>query len=280
MLRKLFRNRGLNAIEDAVWARCLTSMTFLNRLADADRTRLIGLARQFTATKTFSGTHGLEVSDSIKATIALQACLPVLKLGLNPYDDFVEVIVYPDRFLAPRSRTDEAGVVHEGIEELAGEAMDGGPVVLAWPDITPDSTLAGSVVIHEFVHKLDMLDGEADGCPPMSAKARSSWLEILDAAYERFCMDLDEVEASIPIDVDPESEAGDAYFAQLALDPYAATDEAEFFAVSGEVFFTNAESLLRSFPELFDCYRQFFRFDLLGPESARIDAGHRLVSRD
>ena len=267
MFRKLFRNRALNGIDDAIWADGFASMAFLDRLSAADRQRHIALAREFAATKTFSGTHGLEVSDSMKATIALQACLPVLNLGLKPYEDFVEVIVYPDRFLAHRSRTDEAGVVHEGIEELAGEAMDGGPVVLAWPDITPEASLTGSVVIHEFIHKLDMLDGEADGCPPMSTGARSRWLEILDAAYERFCMDLDEVEAAIPIDVDPESEAGEAYYAHLALDPYAATDEAEFFAVSGEVFFTNPELLLRSFPELFECYRQFFRFDLLGRDS-------------
>jgi Mlc titration factor MtfA (ptsG expression regulator) len=263
MFRKLFRIRALDAIDDAVWAQGVASMPFLDRLSAADRVRLIELARRFTATKAFSGTHGLEVSESIKAAIALQACLPVLNLGLKPYDDFVEVVVYPDRFLAPRSRTDEAGVVHEGIEELAGEAMDGGPVVLAWPDITPESPLEGSVVIHEFIHKLDMLDGEADGCPPMSAGARSRWVEILGGAYERFCVDLEEVEAAIPIDVDPESEAGAAYFSELVLDPYAATDEAEFFAVSGEVFFTNPEVLLRSFPELFDCYRQFFRFDLL-----------------
>lgn len=238
-------------------------MRFLEPLAAEDRARLIDLAQTFVLTKTFSGTHGLQIDDTIRATIAVQASLPVLRLGLRPYDDFVEIIVYPDRFLAPRSRIDEAGVVHEGMEELAGEAMDKGPVVLAWPDITPDPMYAASVVIHEFIHKLDMLDGEADGCPPLAVAARARWMQILEAAYDRFCEQLDAIEASIPIDIDPESEAGEAWFADLPLDPYAATDLAEFFAVSGEVFFTDPSGLQRAFPELFDCYRQFFRFDLL-----------------
>jgi len=263
MFRKLFRGLRPKVIEDAVWTQSLAAMRFFDRLVGDDRERLIDLARQFTVSKTFSGTHGLEVTDTIRATIALQACLPVLRLGLRPYDDFIEVIIYPDRFLAPRSRTDEAGVVHEGIEELAGEAMDQGPVVLAWPDITPDPMWAGSVVIHEFIHKLDMLDGEADGCPPMASADRVEWMRILEAAYERFCDQLDAIEAAIPIDVDPESEAGEAWFADLPLDPYAATDPAEFFAVSGEVFFTDPEALRQAFPRLFECYQQFFRFDLL-----------------
>lgn len=262
LLKRIFRSWRPDSIADEVWMQCLSTMPFLRRLSDGDRTALIDLARQFATEKRFSGTHGLHVDDMMRATIALQACLPVLRLGLNAYDDFVEVIVYPDRFLAPRSRIDEAGVVHEDIEELAGEAMDGGPVVLAWPDVTPDPNWAGSVVIHEFIHKLDMRDGEADGCPPMSGSARLDWLKTLHAAYERFCLQLDEVEAAIPLDVDPESEAGEAYFAELPLDPYAATDEAEFFAVSGEAFFTDPEGLQRGFPDLYETYRRFFGFAL------------------
>lgn len=263
MFRKLFRRSPPPAVAEAVWQECIDAMPFLHRLEPDQRHKLVEFARQFVRTKRFSGAHELEVTDAMRATIGLQACLPVLELGLSAFDDFVEIILYPDLFVAHRSRTDEAGIVHEGMEELAGEAMDGGPVVLSWPDTTPDPATSGSVVIHEFIHKLDMLDGEADGCPPLGQEARSRWISVTEAAYSAFWEQLDEVEASIPIDVDPESAAADPYYQKLPLDPYAATDLAEFFAVSGEVYFTDPERLRAAFPSLFECYRRFFRFDLL-----------------
>lgn len=262
MFRKLFSGTRYAGIPEPVWARCLASMPFLERLSGPQRDLLLEHSQRFAATKRFSGAAGFEVDDEVRATVSLQACLPVLALGIEAYRDFVEIIVYPDRFLAPRQRVDDAGVVHEGIEELAGEAMDGGPVVLSWPDLQLEPGAVGSVVIHEFVHKLDMLDGEADGFPPLSAADRRRWSAALEAAYEQFCEQLDEVERTIPIDIDPESEAADEYYATLPLDPYAATDLAEFFAVSGEAFFTDPDGFDADFADLSECYRRFFRLDL------------------
>jgi Mlc titration factor MtfA (ptsG expression regulator) len=140
--------------------------------------------------------------------------------------------------------------------------MDGGPVVLSWDDVAgADRDPSANVVIHEFVHKLDMADGEADGCPPMPAARRIAWRETLEAAYDAFVADLEAVEESIPSHVDPESEAADAWYGRLPLDPYAATDEAEFFAVAAEAFFVEPEVLAGAFPELYDRFRTFFGQD-------------------
>ena len=245
-----------------VWEACAAQMPFLDALAPAALDRLFDLADRFAARKHFTGTHGFEITDAVRAAIALQACLPIMRMGLDPYDDFVEVIVYPDRFITPRSHIDDSGVVHESVEELSGETMPGGPVVLAWPDVDPAMGAPGlSVVIHEFVHKLDMLDGEANGIPPLPSAARAIWAQRMEAAHECFCEMLEELEASIPIDVDPESEVADAYYARLPLDAYAATDLSEFFAVASEAFFTMPEAIAVAFPDLYAMFRDYFGWE-------------------
>ncbi len=246
----------------SVWEACAAQMPFLDAFSPEARDRLFDLADSFAARKHFTGTHGFAITDAVRAAIALQACLPILRMGLGPYDDFVEVIVYPDRFITPRSHVDDSGVVHESIEELSGETMPGGPVVLAWPDVDPAMGAPGlSVVIHEFVHKLDMLDGEADGIPPLPAAARALWAQQMQAAYEQFCEMLEEVEATIPTDIDPESEAADDFYARLPLDAYAATDLAEFFAVASEAFFTMPEAIAHAFPDLYAMFEDYFGWE-------------------
>ena len=246
----------------SVWEACAAQMPFLDAFSPEARDRLFDLADSFAARKHFTGTHGFAITDAVRAAIALQACLPILRMGLGPYDDFVEVIVYPDRFITPRSHVDDSGVVHESIEELSGETMPGGPVVLAWPDVDPAMGAPGlSVVIHEFVHNLDMLDGEADGSPPRPAAARALWAQQMQAAYEQFCEMLEEVEATIPTDIDPESEAADDFYARLPLDAYAATDLAEFFAVASEAFFTMPEAIAHAFPDLYAMFEDYFGWE-------------------
>src|SRR5690606_2306819 len=112
---------------------------------------------------------GLEPSDRMAALIAVQAALPVLNLDLALYDDMATIIVYPSAFIVPFSEVDEDGVVHEWQEPLAGEALHaGGAVVLSWEDIE-DQGDGCNVVIHEFAHKIDMANGDANGSPPFLA---------------------------------------------------------------------------------------------------------------
>ena len=101
----------------------------------------------------------------MRVAIAAQACLPILELGLDWYAGWTGIVVYPGDFRVRRTETDEDGVVHEWDDELAGEAMPGGPVVLSWDAAANDPQI--NVVIHEFAHKLDMLNGAADGVPPL-----------------------------------------------------------------------------------------------------------------
>ena len=155
-------------LPDSLWRQTLASLPFLAALDEDEKTRLKQLTEDFLASKEFSAAEGLQLTDEICVSIAAQGCLLVLNLGLEQYRDWVGVIVYADEFVIPRRVEDEFGVVHEYDDVASGEAWDGGPLLVSWRD----AQMAGegyNVVIHEFVHKLDMLNGEVDGVPPLPA---------------------------------------------------------------------------------------------------------------
>jgi len=260
------------AIPAETWRAAVADLPFLARLTDEERSRLHALAEQFLAQKEMAGAGDLELTGTIQVHIAAQACLPILNLGLGWYRGWSSIVVYPNEFLVPRRVHDEAGVVHEYVEPISGEAWEGGPVLLSWADAARAGTQRGaaySAVIHEFTHKLDMLDGAANGCPPFDARLhagldRARWQDTLADAFERLSAELDLVESRLPDTVDPDSETADPYYAHLPLDPYAAQDPGEFFAVSSESFFVDAARLQLAFPEWYIQLAGFFRQDPLG----------------
>lgn len=228
---------------------------------------------QFIRDKQFSAAGGHELDEEIITSIAVQAALPVLELGLEAYPTFSEIIVYPGEFLVERDVEDDHGVVHPTREVLSGEAWEDGPVILSWADASgddPDSlgSAGSNVVIHEFAHKLDMSNGEVDGLPAFYRTLHgdldaAAWCTALSAAHEDLIKRLDALEASFPKTLDPESDAALALYAKLPLDPYAATDPGEFFSVCTEVFFTDPERLQIAYPAVYDQLRQYFRQDPL-----------------
>jgi Mlc titration factor MtfA (ptsG expression regulator) len=257
-------------VPDALWHATVAALPFVARLDAAAQARLRAIAARLLADKQMSGAAGLELTAAMQVNIAAQACLPVLQLGLDWYRGWSSIVVYPGEFLVPRSVTDEAGVVHEYTEPISGEAWDGGPVLLSWDDARQagrDRGTAYAVVIHEFTHKLDLLNGEADGVPPFGPRHAGldarTWRATLTAAYERFVAELELIEAELPPDVDPESEAADTYYAHLPLDAYAAQDEGEFFAVSSETFFVDPVRLQTAFADWYALLARFFLQDPL-----------------
>lgn len=233
-------------IPQALWEVTLAQYPFLAERSAADQEALRLSCSQFLRSKQFSGAHGLQITDEMALAIAAQACLPVLKLGLHWYDDFLGIVVHPSAMVAPRQLHDEAGVVHNYLEELSGEAMPGGPVTLSWQDVQESSSQTGyNVVIHEFVHKLDMRDGVADGRPPLpSRELAQRWPLVMQAAYDDFAEALSLAErfgGSMPW-----------------LDPYAATAPAEFFAVACEAYFVNRSRFAKELPELLALFDEFF----------------------
>lgn len=252
-----------------LWAAVLQAHPFLATLDAAEAGQLQARAAWLLASKNLNGARGLVLSDFMRLSIAAQAALPILNLPPALYEGWDEIIVYPGGFSIPRVRQDDVGVVHEYDEAAAGEAWEGGPVILSWADALPSGT-AFNVVIHEFAHKLDLCSGEADGMPGLGAHPGLSphaWRRVLEDSLDRFVQALDAVEAAIPPDVDPESEAADAWYGQLPLDPYAATDEAEFFAVSSEHFFVDPGPLAQALPEWYGLLRAYYQQDPLARQA-------------
>ncbi|PPE70312.1 zinc-dependent peptidase [Caldimonas thermodepolymerans] len=233
-------------IPAGLWHRVLDAYPFLARRSAEDLAELRRLATLFLRRKEFTGAGGFQITDEVAVAIAAQACLPVLRLGLHLYDGFVGIVVHGDQVVARRTVVDETGVVHEYDEVLAGEAMEGGPVTLSWQDVQEagqSAELGYNVVIHEFIHKIDMLDGEPDGVPPLPDRARrEAWIAQIDDEYERFC---DEVDAGV----------------ETFLDPYGAESVDEFFAVAAEAFFVAPGSFRAAHPRLHELFRDYFRQD-------------------
>lgn len=237
------------AIPDALWTSTLERLPFLTWRSAADLAELRRLASLFLDGKEFHGTDGLVVDDAMAVCIAAQAVLPVLRLGLAPYDGFVGIVLHPDEVVARREVTDAHGIVHAYDEALVGEAMDGGPVMLSWRDVAAagdggdDGGGGYNVVIHEFAHVLDMGDGIADGVPPLpSAAERRQWLEVLMPAWDRHG-----------------EEVACGY--HTLLDPYGAQAPEEFFAVASETFFVNPKQLRAEQPALYGLLARYFQQD-------------------
>lgn len=246
-LRRCFGlRRKPPAIDEALWRQVEARLPFLAYLTQPQRLRLRELASGFLASKQFHGAGGLELTDEMMLAIALQACLPILRIGLDAYRGWVGIVVYPGGILIPRQEMDEHGVVHEFEDEVLGEAWEDGPVLLSWDEEASLDAERGpglNVVIHEFAHKLDMSNGGADGLPPLPPDiSRRAWAEDFSAAYESLCQTL---ELGLP----------------TMLDPYAAEHPAEFFAVSAEAFFETPAELQAAHPKVYAHLSRLFGCD-------------------
>jgi len=242
-LRNWRRRRVLarHSVDPALWRRVTAKLPFLRGLDAARTRRLQDLVLMFLAEKQFVGARGQALDDALRLSVAVQACLPILELGLDWYEGWTGIVIYPGDFRVRRSEMDEGGVVHEWEDELTGESWQGGPVILSWDAAQHDEH--ANVVIHEFAHKLDMLNGEADGVPPLPAEMdRGAWREALAQAYAGF---REAVERG----------------RDTWLDPYAAEDPSEFFAVLSEAFFEAPNETRRRYPEMYEQLRRFYRQD-------------------
>lgn len=179
-------------------------------------------------------------------SIAIQAAVPILGLDFDWYRGWTSVIVYPTAFVVRREEADESGVVHRVRHDLLGEAWDGGPLVLSWEDARPGARPFGTgsnVVVHECAHKLDLLDGSANGRPPLHRDMDpDDWSAMLTEAYTALRTQI-------------------ATRSPPALNPYAAENPAEFFAVTSELFFADPGRLLGFHPGVYSQLRSFYRQD-------------------
>jgi len=242
--RRINRERVRYAASD--WAVAWDSLPLLDGLRADQAARLQDLALQFLREKRLEPVQGLELTAPMRLQVALQACLPILELGLDWYRGWYALVLYPAEFLTEHEQMDEHGLVWTQAEVRSGESWDQGPVILSWEDVEGGRELDGyNVVIHELAHKLDLRDGAVNGRPPLHpGMSGEAWTRVFAAAFADLCR---------------RDQAGE----ETPIDPYACESPAEFFAVVSEAFFEIPDLLTGEYPEVYEQLRAFYRQDPL-----------------
>ncbi|OGT84454.1 MAG: hypothetical protein A3H91_05670 [Gammaproteobacteria bacterium RIFCSPLOWO2_02_FULL_61_13] len=227
-------------IDAALWDEAVSRTRPAQYLNPVDRSRLRDLASLFLHEKSIECAGGLGLTEGMRVRIACEVCIPILNLDLDYYRDWYALIVYPGEFIARHEYHDEAGVVHQDAEARSGESWEIGPVIISWGDVLAE--LPGySVIIHEMAHKLDLLDGAANGCPPLHpGMRRAEWTQVFSAAFGEMRR---RVDAGEPVE----------------MDEYALQDPGEFFAVASECFFSTPGVLNQEFPEVYEQLALYYR---------------------
>ncbi len=221
------------------------NVPLLRRMPAELRRELYGHVNVFLHEKRWLGCGGLELTEEMQVTIAGHACVLLLNRETGYFPGFRSIYVYPDTYLVDDVEYDGEVEIH-GRDARAGESWPGGPVILSWRDV--QDTIQGrapgqNVVLHEFAHKLDEENPDDEGLPVLASAAHyREWAEVMTRAWEN----LEETIAS---------------HEQPAIDDYALTSPAEFFAVATESFFEQPTAMQRQFPEVYDQLRKYFRVD-------------------
>ncbi len=237
-----------HAIPHDLWEEATEQVTVFGGLSAVEKAHLRELATLFLYEKHFSGAQGVEVTPDMRVLVASQACLLILTLGMEYFDGWREVVIYPGAFRVSRDQMDEQGIVHHEDRALSGESWSRGPVILSWDDIQQErlgNHPGRNVILHEFSHKLDMLNGKANGMPPLhSGMDRHQWTLAFSEAYRQLQNSLE-------------------HHHRPCINPYAATNPAEFFAVVCEYFFSAPEILEQNCPDVYRQLRLYYRQDPL-----------------
>lgn len=227
---------------DLMWSR----IPICRRVPAATRDELQEHIKIFLDEKKFEGCEGLEITDEIRLTIAANACVLLLHRKTDYFPQMTTIFVYPTEFYVEVEEYTD-GVVNEFVEDRSGESWGRGPVVVSWKDVVLESTpdRPYNVVVHEFAHQLDMESGVADGAPTLETDdQREEWVRVFTSAFTQLTNRVFGRERGRSI-----------------IDPYAAEDPAEFFAVAVECFFESPNRLRDEVPRVYGLLSTYFQQD-------------------
>ncbi len=228
----------------SAWAEILQQdVPLYRRLPPEMRDRLHGDINVFLGEKQFFGQEGLAITDRMRVVVAAHACLLTLQTSRGHYPDFATILIYPEPYLAVTTST-RAGLETTEKTIRSGESWLHGPLVLAWSEVIRDleGASCSNVLIHEFAHKLDGLDGIMDGAPPLAAASQQPWAAEFNAAFA--------AETT-------QSTAGESGL----FDDYDVSHPAEFFAATVELFFVQPTVLEARHEALYQALQRYFQLD-------------------
>jgi MtfA peptidase len=225
------------------------SLPMFESLSVDERRRIHGHVLVFLSQKQFIGCRGLQVTEQMKVTVAAIASLLLLNERGKYFPRLRSILMYPDAYIARERVAMAGGVVEERQVARLGESWTTDQVVLSWQQIQYDLTHwkdGQNVILHEFAHQLDQEDGKAEGVPILQRDADyKTWAEIMTVEYQQLC-------------------DRTAKGQKTVLNPYGATNPAEFFAVATETFFEKPQQLMTHHGALYDQLQRYYQFDPLG----------------
>lgn len=210
-----------------------------------------GIAQTLAMEKNFEACGNLkEVTEEMRALICVQAALLIVRLPKHRfYPELKSILVYPTAF---RDGGHRRFGIHEEKEPgvLLGQSWQTGSIILSWESVVAGARNADdgmNVTFHEFSHQLDQING-TDGVPILSNReAYRQWAEVFERNYEELVEDVNDGKGPEPL-----------------IDPYGATNPAEFFSVATETFFEEAKELKEEHPDLYEQLKNYYRLDPAG----------------
>lgn len=182
------------------------------------------------------------ITDYDRVLVAASGIIPTFGFEhWNHYPRLKEVLLYKDTFRFGDFAT-EGG--DRRIAGMVGGGYLSGKLLLSRPALHKGFEQAGrgNTGIHEFVHLLDMADGETNGVPAyfLENSYLIPWVEMMRSAM-----------AAIERD-------------ESDIDDYALTNQAEFFSVAAEYFFNRPHAFAEHHPDLFRLMEKIFSQDMDG----------------
>ena len=214
-------------------------VAFYRTLSNEDKRIFEERARLFLETTSVEAGQ-IEVTDEDKLLVAASAVIPVWGFPDWHYFNVQKVFLLPASF----NERFECGQPDSLITGMVGTGPMAGKLALSQPALhqgfsnTKDKHNVG---IHEFVHLVDMADGDCDGFPERLKKFAYSipWFEL--------------VEQKISSIENNDSNIRD----------YGATNKAEFLAVASEYFFERPKMMKQKHPKLYQVLSDFYQQDVM-----------------
>jgi Mlc titration factor MtfA (ptsG expression regulator) len=228
------KNIVISPIPDNYKTILAEQVPFYQQLDEDRKKEFENRIQHFLATTRITGVK-TTVEDIDKVLIAASAVIPIFNFPDWEYVNLHEVLLYPDSF----DHEFQQEGAHRSIIGMVGSGAMNHVMILSQHELRQafiNKTGKTNTAIHEFVHLVDKTDGTIDGVPEfiLERKYILPWLELMRKEIGLIIKDRSDI------------------------NPYGATDEAEFFAVVSEYFFERPKLLKEKHPELYDLLSEIF----------------------
>jgi len=223
----------------AEWRTILVNnVSFYNSLSPEEKALFEFKVLEFLANCRITGIS-TQVEDSDRLLVASSAVIPIFAFPHWRYQNLGEVLLYPasfnDKFETSGEDTNILGMVGSGLME--------GKMILSKPALThgfANESDKKNTAIHEFVHLIDKSDGAVDGVPALLMEKQYAipWIDLINKKID------------------------DIYEGISDINPYGATNRAEFFSVISEYFFERPKLLAKNHPQLYKLLEEIFNQDM------------------